>query len=141
MPDVNIELPAVEIPDAKKEDTALETAKTIVDEAVKLAELAAPNNEAGHEMLRDILRAIEAAREQNAMQHQDIINRLDTIHTELVIERFADKEENEEEVEEAPVIVEANVNTGNGEIEKETVSTEPPIAESRENNKPSRRWL
>lgn len=139
MPDVNIELPAVEIPDTKKEDTALDTAKTIVGEAVKLAELAAPNNESDHEMLREILRTIEAAREQNAIQHQEILSRLDTIRTEQIIDRIVEEEEEEEE--EAPVIVETNVNTGNGEIEKETVSTEPPVAESRENNKPSRRWL
>lgn len=146
---VTIDLPAT---DHTQDAAALATAESIVRQAQQLAEMAAPNNDEGHALLREILQAIRDAAASNDARHNEILARLDEIRSAQIVDAIRmdavedtiqDVIEDEVEyTEAAPVSVNVSQASDGSAIEKETViSDAPAVAEERANKKTGRVWL
>lgn len=142
---VTIDLPAT---DHAQDVAALATAESIVRQAQQLAEMAAPNNDEGHALLREILQAIRDAAASNDVRHNEILARLDEIRSAQIVDAIrmdAVEDTIQDEVEDteaAPVSVNVSQASDGSAIEKETViSDAPAVAEERANKKTGRVWL
>lgn len=146
---VTIDLPAT---DHAQDMATLATAESIVRQAQQLAEMAAPNNDDGHALLREILQAIRDAAASNDARHNEILARLDEIRSAQIVDAIRmdavedtiqDVIEDEvEDTEAAPVSVNVSQASDGSAIEKETViSDAPAVAEERANKKTGRVWL